>query len=39
LSNISKSWSCPFGLDLGLGLVIKVLLTSLALMLTITFAL
>jgi len=31
LSNISKSWSwsCPFGLDLGLGLVIKVLLTSL----------
>jgi len=32
LSDISKSWSwsCPFGLDLSLGLVIKILLTSLA---------
>jgi len=31
LSNISKFWPwfCPFGFDLGLGLVIKVLLTSL----------
>jgi len=29
LKSWSRSWSCPFGLDLGLGLVIKVLLTSL----------